>query len=160
VFIVMHKLITILLITNMICISNAVSAQVNYDLFPGHGEIRGYPMKVNYRAWVISYRQNKYYNCFASYDFATPMTPTLTCSVGGSFNPPLLSGNNVKTVQALGSPRGGPESDEAQSGFFWQIDQDAGRVQFCMPVLRVNCVAFQIPSDSESSELSRPGPAK
>ena len=29
--------------------------------------------------------------------------------------------------------------------FFWQIDQATGKIQFCLPVANINCVAFQIP---------------
>ncbi len=138
-----------LLVAVTLCFAGEAIAQVNmaqagYDLFPGFGEIKGHPMKVSYRAWVISYKDNAYYECVAGYDFGSPETPTLTCDRGGSFNPPLLKGATVKTVQAPGGPRGGPGTDEAQSSFFWQIDQVTGKIQFCMPTLRTNCVAFQI----------------
>ena len=133
-----------LLVAAGLCLGGAAGAQVDYDLFPGFGEIKGHPMIVRYRAWVVSYKNNAYYQCVALYDFSNPATPTLTCDRGGSFNPPLLKGATVKTVQAPGGPRGGPGTDEAQSSFFWQIDQATGKVQFCMPTLETNCVAFQI----------------
>jgi len=139
----MRNVITVLLITSVLCFSGAARAQVNYDLFPGHGGRVGYPPVVNYHAWVISYRDNKYYSCVASYDVNTPATPTLICNLGDSFNPHLLSGANVKTLQALGSPNA--NNDEAQSGFFWQIDRITGQTQFCMHGVKINCVAFQIP---------------
>lgn len=141
----MRNAIILLLAANALCFSGAASAQVNYDLFPGYGGKQGYPPIVNYRAWVLSYRDNKYYICVASYEVAAPATPKLMCTLGGSFDPPLLSGANVKTFQARGGPRGGSGNEEAQSGFFWQIDQVAGQIRFCIPVPKINCAAFQMP---------------
>jgi hypothetical protein len=152
----MRNAIAILLVTNALCLPSAASAQVNgaqvnYDLFPGFGEVRNYPPIVKYRAWVLSYRDSKYYNCLATYDFVRPATPALSCSLGGTFNPPLMSGANVRTLQALGSPFAGTNTEEPLSSFFWQIDQATGQLQFCMPVGGVNCVGFRIP-DAKSSE--------
>lgn len=139
----MRNAITVLIAASVLCFSGAASAQVNYELFPGHGGKVGYPPTVNYHAWVISYRSNKYYSCVASYDFIKPATPTLICTPGASFDPPLLSGANVKTFQAIGTSDA--NNDEAQSGFFWQIDQAAGHIQFCMHGVKINCAAVQIP---------------
>jgi hypothetical protein len=139
----MRYIITTLIITSVLCVSVAARAQVNYDLFPGHGGKVGYPPTVNYHAWVISYRDNKFYSCVASYDLVTPATPTLICKLSDTFNPSLLRGANVKTFQALGTSNA--NNDEAQSGFFWQIDQATGQTQFCMHGVQINCVAFQIP---------------
>jgi hypothetical protein len=139
----MRNVITWLVVTCVLCFSGAARAQVNYDLFPGHGGKVGYPPIVNYHAWVLSYRDSKFYSCVASYEYNTPATPKLVCRPGGSFDPPLLSGANVKTVQALGSPNA--SDDEAQSSFYWQIDQATGQIQFCMPGPKINCVGFQIP---------------
>jgi hypothetical protein len=139
----MRYVITVLIATSVLCFSGTARAQVNYELFPGHGGKVGYPPAVNYHAWVVSYRDSKFYSCVASYDFGTPTTPTLICELGGAFNPPLLSGANVKTFQALGTPNA--NNDEAQSGFFWQIDQVTGQTQFCMHGVKINCVAVQIP---------------
>jgi hypothetical protein len=139
----MRKLITAFLAASVLCFSGVARAQVNYELFPGHGGKVGYPPVVNYHAWVISYRNSKFYACVASYDVSKPATPTLVCPLGGSFNPPLLSGANVKTFQAIGATSA--NNDEAQSGFFWQIDQATGQTQFCMHGVAVNCVAVQIP---------------
>lgn len=141
----MRNAIAVLMVTGMLCFSDAVSAQVNYDLLPGYGTKHGYPPTVNYRAWVLSYRDSKYYSCLATYDFVTPTTPTLICRPMGSFEPPLLSGNHVKTLQAPGGPPSGFGNEEILSVFFWQIDQSTGKVQFCIPVANINCVAFQIP---------------
>jgi len=141
----MRKAIAVLMITGTLCFSNTVSAQVNYDLLPGYGTKHGYPPTVNYRAWVLSFRDSKYYSCLATYDFVAPTTPTLICKLMGSFEPPLLSGDHVKTLQAPGGPAGGFGSEEILSIFFWQIDQSTGKVQFCIPASNVNCVAFQIP---------------
>jgi hypothetical protein len=124
--------------------TGAARAQVNYELFPGYGETANYPPIVNYRAWVISYRDNRYYSCIASYEYYSPATPKLTCDLRGTFNPPLLAGTNVKTLQTLGGPHGGAGVEEPQSGFFWQIDQSSGQIQFCIPAVQVNCVRFQI----------------
>jgi len=140
----MRSVITASVVTCALCCSGAASAQVNYDLFPGYGEKQGYPPAVNYRAWVISYRDNKYYRCVGSYDANAPATPTLVCTLDGAFDPPLLSGANVKTLQALGSPTGGAGSDEALSRFFWQIDKTTGEIRFCIPIPGKNCAAFQI----------------
>jgi len=139
----MRNLIAALIITSTLCFSGAARAQVNYELFPGHGGRVGYPPVVNFHAWIINYRENKYYSCIARYDVNTPTTPTLFCMLADSFNPPLLRGANVKTFQALGSPNA--NNDEAQSGFFWQIDQVTGQTQFCMHGVKINCVAYQIP---------------
>jgi hypothetical protein len=139
----MRNVITALIVTSVLCFSAQASAQVNYDLFPGHGGKVGYPPVVNYHAWIISYRDSKFYHCVASYDVITPATPRLICSLSDSFNPPLLRGANVKTFQALGTPNA--NNDEAQSGFFWQIDQATGQGQFCMHGVKINCVAFQVP---------------
>ncbi len=139
----MRNVITVLIVASVLCFSGAASAQVNYDLFPGHGGKVGYPPVVNYHAWVISYRDSKFYNCVATYDVITPSTPRLICKLGGSFDPPLLTGANVKTLQALGTTDA--NNDEAQSGFFWQIDQATGQTQFCMHGVKINCVTFQIP---------------
>jgi hypothetical protein len=128
-----------------ICPAAATAQAPQYELFPGYGGERGYPPTVNYYAWVLSYKDSKHYTCVASYEVAAPATPKLNCTFGGSFEPPLLSGPNVKTMQALGGPRAGPGTDEARSSFFWQIDQATGKVQFCMPVAGTNCAAFQIP---------------
>jgi hypothetical protein len=141
----MRNVIITLMVACALCFSSAAKAQVNYDLFPGYGEKQGYPPAVHYRAWVISYRDNRYYRCVASYDTSTPTTPSLVCTLDGAFDPPLLSGASVKTLQALGGPGGGPGSDEALSRFFWQIDQATGQIQFCIPISGRNCVAFQIP---------------
>lgn len=124
---------------------SAQSAQINYDLLPGYGSKHSYPVVVSYRAWVISFRDNKYYACVASYDPAAPATPILNCTLGGSFEPPLLTGANIKTVHTLGGPRSGRGTEEALSAFFWQIDQMSGRVQFCVPIDKLNCATFQIP---------------
>jgi hypothetical protein len=140
-----RNVIALLIVTGVLCFSGAVRAQVNYDLLPGYGDKHGYPPKVTYRAWVVSYRDNKFYSCFATYDFVTPATPTLICSQKGSFEPPLLSGAHVKTLQAPGGPPGGVGSEEGLSVFFWQINQATRKIQFCMPVANINCVAFQIP---------------
>ena len=139
----MRNVISVLIVACVLCFSGAARAQVNYDLFPGHGGKVGYPPIVNYHAWVLSYRDSKFYSCVASYEYNAPATPTLACRLGGSFNPPLMSGANVKTVQALGSPNA--SDDEAQSSFYWQIDQATGQTQFCMPGPKINCVAFKIP---------------
>ena len=136
---------TVLIVTGALFVPGAVRAQVNYDLLPGYGTKHGYPPTVTYRAWVLSYRDNKYYGCVATYDFVTPTTPTLICRSIGSFEPPLLSGDHVKTLQAPGGPSGGFGSEEILSVFFWQIDQSTGQIQFCIPVAGINCVAFQIP---------------
>jgi hypothetical protein len=141
--IAMRDVITLLMCTNVLCYSSAASAQVNYELFPGHGGKVGYPPTVNYHAWVISYRDSKFYDCVAGYDFLKPSTPTLDCKLSGSFNPPLLGGANVKTFQALGTSSA--NNDEVQSGFFWQIDQTTGQTQFCMHGVPINCVAVQLP---------------
>lgn len=141
----MRNVIVVLIATCVLCFAGAVSAQVNYDLLPGYGNKHGYPPTVTYRAWVLSYRDNKYYSCLATYDFVNPTTPTLTCRPMGSFEPPLLSGDHVKTLQALGGPPSGFGTEENLSVFFWQIDQTTGQVQFCMPIANINCVAFQIP---------------
>jgi hypothetical protein len=141
----MRNVIITLMVTCALGLSSAAKAQVNYDLFPGYGEKQGYPPAVHYRAWVINYRDNKYYRCVASYETNAPATPSLTCTLDGSFEPPLLSGANVKTLQALGGPGGGAGSDEALSRFFWQIDQVTGQIQFCIPISGKNCVSFQIP---------------
>ncbi len=135
----------LLIIGNLLFCITANGAQLNYELFPGYGSKLGYPVVVSYRAWVISYKANKYYACVASYEAATPKTPKLNCTLGGSFEPPLLSGPDVKTVQALGGPRSGRETAEALSSFLWQIDQNNGKVQFCMPLEKANCATFQIP---------------
>jgi hypothetical protein len=141
----MRYVIAVLIVTGALCFSGVVSAQVNYDLLPGYGNKRGYPPTVTYRAWVVSYRDNKFYSCIATYDFDNPATPTLSCRATGSFEPPLLNGAHVKTVQAPGGPPGGPGTEENLSVFFWQIDQVTGQVQFCIPVANINCVAFQVP---------------
>ena len=141
----MRNVIATLIFAGVLCFAGAVSAQVNYDLLPGYGDKHGYPPKVTYRAWVLSYRDSKFYSCFATYDFVAPATPTLVCGLKGSFEPPLLSGPNVKTLQAPGGPPGGVGSEESLSIFFWQIDQATGKIQFCLPVANINCVAFQIP---------------
>jgi hypothetical protein len=141
----MRNLIAVLVVTGVFFISGAVSAQVNYDLLPGYGIKHGYPPTVNYRAWVLSFRDSKYYSCLATYDFVTPTTPTLICNLIGSFEPRLLSGDHVKTLQAPGGPPGGFGGEEVLSVFFWQIDQSTGKIQFCIPVANINCVAFQIP---------------
>ena len=142
----MRILITVLmLVTYALWSSCAAVAEVNYDLFPGYGEKRGFPPMVSYRAWVISYKDNKYYVCVASYDLATPKTPMLQCTLGGSYNPSLLNGPDVKTIQALGGPRGATGTEEARSAFFWQIDQASGKIQFCIPISGTNCVAYQVP---------------
>jgi hypothetical protein len=141
----MRNVIATLIFAGVLCIPAAVSAQVNYDLLPGYGDKHGYPPKVTYRAWVLSYRDSKYYSCSATYDFVAPATPTLVCGLKGSFEPPLLSGAHVKTLQAPGGPPGGVGSEESLSIFFWQIDQATGQIQFCLPVANINCVAFQIP---------------
>src|SRR5579862_8150891 len=52
----MRNAIAVLIVIGTLCFSDAVSAQVNYDLLPGYGTKRGYPPTVNYRAWVLSYR--------------------------------------------------------------------------------------------------------
>jgi hypothetical protein len=140
----MRNLIAVLVIAGVLFSSGAASAQVNYDLLPGYGTKHGYPPTVNYRAWVLSYRDSKYYDCIASYDFVTPTTPTLSCRPLGSFEPPLLSGDHVKTLQAPGGSPGSVGSEEPLSVFFWQIDQSTGKIQFCIPVANINCVAFQI----------------
>jgi hypothetical protein len=141
----MRNVIAVLVITGVLCFSGTVSAEVNYDLLPGYGTKRGYPPTVAYRAWVLSYRDSKYYTCVAAYDFVAPATPTLNCRQLGSFEPPLLSGDHVKTLQAPGGPSGGIGNEETLSVFFWQIDQSTGKIQFCIPVANINCVAFQIP---------------
>jgi hypothetical protein len=135
----------VLIVTGAVFFSSAVSAQVNYDLLPGYGTKHGYPPTVTYRAWVLSFKDNKYYGCVATYDFVAPTTPTLFCRPMGSFEPPLMSGDHVKTLQAPGGPSGGVGSEEILSVFFWQIDQSTGRIQFCIPVANINCVTFQIP---------------
>jgi len=140
----MRIVIAVLMVTGLLCFSGVVSAQVNYDLLPGYGNKHGYPPTVTYRAWVLSYRDSKYYSCRATYDFVNPTTPTLTCSPTGSFEPPLLNGAHVKTLQAPGGPPSGVGTEENLSVFFWQIDQVTGKIQFCMPVANINCVAFQI----------------
>jgi hypothetical protein len=141
----MRIVIAVLIATGALCFSGAVSAQVNYDLLPGYGNKHGYPPTVTYRAWVLSYRDNKLYSCLATYDFTNPTTPTLTCNPTGSFEPPLLNGAHVKTLQAPGGPPSGLGTEENLSVFFWQIDQVTGQIQFCMPIAGINCVAFQIP---------------
>ena len=141
----MRNVIAVLTVTGMLSFWDAASAQVNYELLPGYGIKHGYPPTVNYRAWVLSYRDSKYYGCLATYEFVTPTTPTLICRPIGTFDPPLLSGDHVKTLQAPGGPLGGFGSEEILSIFFWQIDQSTGKVQFCIPVDNINCVAFQIP---------------
>jgi hypothetical protein len=149
--IVMRNAIAVPLVTTALCLPSAASAQVNYELFPGFGEVRNYPPIVKYRAWVLSYRDSKYYNCLATYDFVRPATPALSCTLGGTFDPPLMSGANVRTLQALGSPFAGASTEEPLSSFFWQIDQATGQVQFCMPVAGVNCVGLRI-SEAKNSE--------
>jgi hypothetical protein len=141
----MRNVIAVLTVTGVFWFSGAVSAQVNYDLLPGYGTKHGYPPTVSYRAWVLSYRDSKFYSCIAAYEFDSPKTPTLICRPMGSFEPPLLSGPNVKTLQAPGGPPSGFGSEEILSVFFWQIDQATGQIQFCMPVASINCVAIQIP---------------
>lgn len=141
----MRNVIAVMIVTGVLGFSSAVSAQVNYDLLPGYGDKHGYPPTVTYRAWVLSYRDNKFYSCFASYNFVTPSTPTLICSLKGTFEPPLLSGDHVKTLQATAGPPGGIGSEESLSVFFWQIDQATGQIRFFMPVANINCAAFQIP---------------
>jgi hypothetical protein len=141
----MRNVIITLMVTCALGLSSAAKSQVNYDLFPGYGEKQGYPPAVHYRAWVINYRDNEYYRCVASYETNAPTTPSLTCTLDGAFEPPLLSGANVKTLQALGGPSGGAGSDEALSRFFWQIDQATGQIQFCIPISGRNCVSFKIP---------------
>jgi len=64
----MRNVIATLIFAGVLCIPAAVSAQVNYDLLPGYGDKHGYPPKVTYRAWVLSYRDSKYYSCSATYD--------------------------------------------------------------------------------------------
>jgi hypothetical protein len=138
----MRNVIAGLLVAFSFLFSGAVRAQVNYELFPGYGDKRGYPPTVDYRAWVINYKDNKYYRCVASYTFGMPATPTLACTLIGSFNPPLMRGANVKTLQALGGPVDG--TGEARAAFFWQIDQETGQIQFCIPIHGTNCAVFQI----------------
>ena len=104
----MRNVIITLMVTCALCLSSAAQSQINYDLFPGYGEKQGYPPSVHYRAWVINYRDNKYYRCVASYETNAPTTPSLTCTLDGAFDPPLLSGANVKTLQALGVPGAAP----------------------------------------------------
>jgi hypothetical protein len=167
----MRNAIAVLLVTNALCFASAASAQVsggqvssgqvdgaqassaqfNYDLFSGYGEVRNYPPIVKYRAWVLSYKDSKYYSCVASYEFVRPATPALSCNLGGTFNPPLMSGATVKTIQAPGGPFAGAGTEEPQSDFFWQIDRATGQLQFCMPVPGVNCVGFLI-TDAKSPE--------
>ena len=141
----MRIVIAVLIAADVLGFSGAVKAQVNYDLLPGYGNKHGYPPTVTYRAWVLSYRDSKFYSCIATYDFTNPTTPTLTCSPTGSFQPPLLSGAHVKTLQAPGGPPSGHGTEENLSVFFWQIDQVTGQIQFCMPIANINCVAFKIP---------------
>jgi hypothetical protein len=148
---VMRNAIAVLLVAAALSSSNAASAELNYELFPGFGEVRNYPPIVKYRAWVLSYRDSKYYNCLATYEFVRPATPTLSCGLGGTFNPPLMSGANVRTLQAPGSPFAGTNTEEPLSSFFWQIDQATGQLQFCMPVTGVNCVGFRI-TDAKNSD--------
>lgn len=139
----MCKVITFLIVTSTLCLSGAASAQVNYDLFPGHGGKVGYPPKLTYHAWLLSYKDGKSYACVATYDFNAPTTPNLICNLEGKFDPPLLHGANVKTLQALGSPNA--NNDEPLSSVFWQLDQATGQIQFCMRGPKINCVAFQLP---------------
>jgi hypothetical protein len=139
----MGNAVAALIATTALCISGAASAEVNYELFPGHGGKKGYPPIVYFHAWVLSYKESKSYSCVASYVFGSPTTPTLKCNLTVSFHPSLLTGANVKTFQALGSPNA--NDDEAQSSFFWQIDQATGQIQFCMPGSNINCVTVQIP---------------
>jgi hypothetical protein len=72
---------------------------------------------VCFGAWVLSFKDNKYYGCVATYDFDTPTTPALVCRPMGSFEPPLMSGDHVKTLQAPGGPYGGVGSEEILSVF-------------------------------------------
>jgi hypothetical protein len=123
----------------------STAGAVNYDLFPGYGEKHGYPPSASYRAWIVNYRDNKYYYCVANYDLGAPKTPVLSCTLLGAFNPPLQGGPSVKTFQALGGPRGASGTEESLSAFFWQIDQATGQVQFCIPIDGVNCVRTQLP---------------
>ena len=75
----MRDVIAVLIVTGVFWFSGAASAQVNYDLLPGYGTKHGYPPTVTYRAWVLSYRDSKYYSCLAAYEFDSPKTPTLIC---------------------------------------------------------------------------------
>lgn len=118
-------------------------AQVNYELFPGHGSKAGFPPIVNYHAWITGYRDNKFYNCTGSYDVITPRHRHLFASQVDQFNPPLLSGANVKTFRALGTCDA--NNDEARSGIFCQIGRVTGQTQFRMHGVPINCVAVQIP---------------
>jgi len=136
----------VLIVTGALFFSGAASAQVNYDLLPGYGNKHGYPPTVTYRAWVLSFKDSKYYGCVATYDFVAPATPILVCKPTGSFEPPLLRGDHVKTVaSARRSFRWRWQRRDFIRFFFWQIDQTTGQIQFCIPVANTNCAAFQIP---------------
>jgi hypothetical protein len=133
-------LVTISVLTVLIA-PTVVRAQVNYELLAGYGQ--GGAQR-HYFARVISFKDNKFYNCAAITD--PKVAPTLRCtSLPGNYT--FLSGNNVKTVQTRSS-----YNTTAPWDAFWQVDQASGEVNFCSqgapqgaPPAAQACASFKIP---------------
>jgi hypothetical protein len=130
----MRVLLATIAMLTVLTAPTIVRAQVNYDLLAGYGQ------GGRYFARVISFKDNKFYNCAATTD--PKVAPTMSCTaLSGNYT--FLSGNNVKTVQTRSNYNTTGPWDA-----FWQIDQVSGEVNFCgqgrQPPAQT-CVSFKIP---------------
>jgi hypothetical protein len=86
----MRVLLATIAVLTVLTAPTVVRAQVNYELLAGYGQ------GGRHFARVISFQDNKVYNCSASTD--PKVAPALSCTaLPGNYT--LLNGNNVKTVQ-------------------------------------------------------------
>ena len=130
----MRALLATIAVLTVLTASTVVRAQVNYELLPGYGQ------GGRYFARVISFKDNKFFNCAATTD--PKAVPILSCTpLPGNYT--FLSGNNVKTVQSHSN-----YNTTAPWDAFWQIDQVSGEVNFCsqgrQPPAQT-CVSLKIP---------------
>jgi hypothetical protein len=137
----MRVLLATIAVLTVLIAPTVVRAQVNYELLPGYGQGG---LQRHYFARVISFKDNKFYNCAAITD--PKAAPTLRCTLlPGNYT--FLSGNNVKTIQTRSN-----YNTTAPWDAFWQIDQVSGEVNFCgqgapqgTPPSAQTCASFRIP---------------
>jgi hypothetical protein len=127
--------LAIAVIITTVCISTESNAQVNYRLFPGRmsstPESKYIEQHATAQAIVLSFRNSSVYYCEGDVN-RKDNNIKLICRKNTKFNGTLMSGDLV-TTQTNRGPELNFGGDLVFNGTgFWQLDQAAGEIQFCL----------------------------